>query len=78
VARTGRGQDAQDGGRRGARCPRGLAVSDALTSTTTHDLCEAITDPIPGQGWYDGANGEIGDIRAWQTKTIGDHAVQLE
>jgi hypothetical protein len=41
-------------------------------------LCEAITDPIPGQGWYDDTNGEIGDICAWQTKKIGNYTVQLE
>lgn len=51
---------------------------DALTSTSSHELCEAITDPVPGQGWYDDANGEIGDICAWQTKRIGSYAVQLE
>jgi len=39
---------------------------------------EAITDPIPGEGWYDDANGEIGDICAWQTKRLGNYTVQLE
>src|SRR5207302_9519594 len=34
-------------------------------STTSHELCEAITDPVPGEGWYDDTNGEIGDICAW-------------
>jgi hypothetical protein len=41
-------------------------------------LCEAITDPIPGQGWYDDTNGEIGDICAWKTKKMGAYTVQLE
>jgi hypothetical protein len=59
-------------------CTGGAAVLDALTSTTSHELCEAITDPIPGQGWYDDANGEIGDICAWQTKKLGAYTVQLE
>lgn len=59
-------------------CTGGLPVFDALTSTTSHELCEAITDPIPGQGWYDDVNGEIGDICAWQTKRIGAYTVQLE
>ena len=45
---------------------------------SSHELCEAITDPIPGQGWYDDANGEIGDICAWKTKKIGQYTVQLE
>ncbi len=59
-------------------CTGGIAAFDALTSTSSHELCEAITDPIPGEGWYDDANGEIGDICAWQTKSIGKYKVQLE
>ena len=59
-------------------CTGTLNVVDALTSTTSHELCEAITDPIPGQGWYDDSNGEIGDICAWQTKQLGGYTVQLE
>jgi hypothetical protein len=59
-------------------CTGGLSTLDALTSTSSHELCEAITDPIPGQGWYDNVNGEIGDICAWKTKTLGPYTVQLE
>ena len=59
-------------------CIGGLQPIDALTSTSSHELCEAITDPIPGAGWYDDTNGEIGDICAWQTKKIGNYPVQLE
>jgi hypothetical protein len=59
-------------------CTGSLSVLDALTSTTSHELCEAITDPIPGQGWYDDSNGEIGDICAWQTRTLAGWTVQLE
>jgi hypothetical protein len=59
-------------------CTGGLSVTDALTSTTSHELCEAITDPVPGQGWYDDNNGEIGDICAWKTRTLGGHTIQLE
>jgi len=59
-------------------CVGSNAAFDALTSTTSHELCEAITDPIPGQGWYDDTNGEIGDICAWQTKKVGSYTVQLE
>lgn len=61
-----------------AGCAGGLGLLDALTSTTSHELCEAITDPTPGQGWYDDNNGEIGDICAWKTKKLGDYVVQLE
>jgi hypothetical protein len=59
-------------------CAGGLALLDALTSTSSHELCEAITDPVPGQGWYDRANGEIGDICAWKTRKLGAYTVQLE
>jgi hypothetical protein len=61
-----------------AGCTGGLSMQDALTSTSSHELCEAITDPVPGQGWYDDANGEIGDICAWKTKKLGQYTVQLE
>ncbi len=61
-----------------AGCTGGLGSLDALTSTSSHELCEAITDPIPGQGWYDDNNGEIGDICAWKTKAMGSYTVQLE
>lgn len=60
-------------------CTGGLSPLDALTSTSSHELCEAITDPVPGQGWYDDAgNAEIGDLCAWQTKQVAGTTVQLE
>jgi hypothetical protein len=59
-------------------CSSSLSTFDALTVTASHELCEAITDPIPGEGWYDQANGEIGDICAWQTRKIGQYTVQKE
>jgi hypothetical protein len=59
-------------------CTGARAVTDALTTTSSHELCEAITDPVPGQGWYDDQNGEIGDICAWKTKQLGTFTVQLE
>jgi hypothetical protein len=59
-------------------CIGGLSVIDSLTSTSSHELCEAITDAVPGQGWYDDQNGEIGDICAWKTKRLGAYTVQLE
>jgi len=61
-----------------AGCAGELALFDALTSTSSHELCEAITDPVPGAGWYDDSNGEIGDICSWQTKTVSGYTVQLE
>jgi hypothetical protein len=59
-------------------CVGGLDEFEALTSTTSHELAEAITDPVPGTGWYDDGNGEVGDICAWQTKRLGNYVVQLE
>jgi len=59
-------------------CAGGLTVLDAMTTTTSHELCEALTDPIAGQGWYDDSNGEIGDICAWQTRQLGGYTIQLE
>lgn len=59
-------------------CTGSLAAFDALTSTSSHELCEAITDPIPGRGWYDDNHGEIGDICAWKTKSVAGFTVQLE
>jgi hypothetical protein len=59
-------------------CQSTLTPFEALTTASSHELCEAITDPVPGDGWYDDANGEIGDICAWKTKKIGAYTVQLE
>ena len=60
-------------------CTGGLSLLDALTSTSSHELCEAITDPVPGGGWYDDpGNAEIGDLCAWKTKSVGGSTVQLE
>ncbi len=55
-----------------------LSPLDAMKSISSHELCEAITDPIPGQGWYDDANGEIGDMCAWNNKQVNGHVVQKE
>jgi hypothetical protein len=61
-----------------AGCLGGMTVSDALTGTSSHELCEAITDPVPGTGWYDDHNGEIGDICPWMFKKVKGFTVQLE
>ena len=60
-----------------AGCLADLQPLDALTSVYSHELAEAITDPVPGQGWYDDTSGEIGDICAWQNKKLGAYEVQL-
>jgi hypothetical protein len=68
-------------------CLGGLQEFDALTATTSHEISEAVTDPVPGSGWYDDANGEVGDICAWQFRSdsngqlpagVSSYNVQLE
>lgn len=59
-------------------CRGGISAFDAITGTSSHELCEAITDPVPGTGWYDDVNGEIGDICAWNFKNVAGYNVQLE
>lgn len=51
----------------------------ALTVVASHEIAEAITDPIPGQGWYDSIHGEIGDIceAQGQIKQLGQYTIQL-
>jgi hypothetical protein len=61
-----------------AGCLGGMVAFDALTGTSSHEFCEAITDPKPGAGWYDSVNGEIGDICAWNFKKVGQYNVQME
>jgi hypothetical protein len=61
-----------------AGCLGGLSVFNALTGTSSHELCEAITDAVPGTGWYDNAHGEIGDICPWIFKTVSGFNVQKE
>jgi hypothetical protein len=59
-------------------CLGSLEAFEALTATSSHALCEAITDPVPGKGWYDDRNGEIGDLCAWNLKQVAGYTVQLE
>ncbi|HEX6799610.1 MAG TPA: hypothetical protein VF116_18020 [Ktedonobacterales bacterium] len=53
-----------------------LSDFDALTTVASHEIAEAVTDPIPGRGWYDDQQGEIGDICAWQLAALDGYAVQ--
>lgn len=50
----------------------GGTVFENQTSTASHELVEAITDPVPRTGWDDPdpANDEIGDICNQQHETI--------
>lgn len=47
-----------------------------MTVIASHELCEAITDPIPGRGWYDDVNGEIGNICEGSNKVINTAGVR--
>jgi hypothetical protein len=57
-------------------CDTGCGVSadpvQNLTSTASHELAEAITDPAAGvnPAWYDSVSGEIGDICQGQQGTF--------
>jgi hypothetical protein len=55
-----------------------LSPVDALTTVSSHAVAEAITGAVPGTGWYDDVNGEIGDICAWQTAMLDGYVVQQE
>lgn len=56
-------------------CQLDPTLFNSFTIISSHELSEAITDPIPGQGWYDDVNGEIGDICEGSTKTISQDEV---
>ena len=49
---------------------------DAITMFSSHELAEAITDPLPGHGWYNDTLGEIGDFCNQQPKQLGGYNVQ--
>lgn len=52
-----------------AICQTGVSMLDRLTEISSHELCEAITDP-DGSGWFDDllppGQNEIGDICSFQ------------
>ena len=54
-------------------------VLDSLTKVSSHELCEAITDPA-GTGWYDDnpPGNEIGDICNSTVQQLGGYTIQLE
>jgi hypothetical protein len=60
--------------------PTGTSVTDSMTAALSHEMCEAITDPL-GNAWYaDNANqDEIADLcndNGWSTKRVGGFLVQ--
>jgi hypothetical protein len=53
---------------------------DSLTEVSSHELCEAITDPQPFLGWNDDNrnDGEIGDICNFQATRLGGYNIQKQ
>lgn len=59
-------------------CEFGNGIFDSLTKVSSHELCEAITDPALN-AWFDSSTGEeIGDICNGSVATLGGFAVQAE
>jgi hypothetical protein len=59
-------------------CTTNLISFDAMTITASHELCEAITDPVPGGGWYNAIYGEVGDYPDRGKKIVLGYKVQTE
>jgi Pyruvate/2-oxoacid:ferredoxin oxidoreductase delta subunit len=59
-------------------CLGNLTAQQSLSVTTSHELCEAMTDPNPGNGWYNQQKGESGDFCGSSFKTINGYTVQQE
>lgn len=61
-----------------AGCGFGTSLLDSTTIVASHELCEGITDPIGGTGWYDDSSGyEIGDICEGSNGTLTDSNGQV-
>jgi hypothetical protein len=53
----------------------GLNATDALRIVLSHEICEAVTDPIFKQGWWDPDLDEVGDPCQWMHTTGSDGGV---
>jgi hypothetical protein len=73
----------------GGGCATGCGASSQfnnLTSVSSHELVEAVTDPAVGlaqtvgapMAWYDAIGGEIGDLCNAEQETMGDWTVQRQ
>jgi hypothetical protein len=59
-------------------CTFGNGVLDSLTKVSSHELCEAITDPAL-DAWFDDNSGdEIGDICNGGVTNLGGYVIQTE
>ncbi len=59
-------------------CKGELDEFESLCGTSSHELCEAVTDPIPGTGWYHEEFGEVADICSWSFREEQGYIVQKE
>ncbi|HVO31560.1 MAG TPA: hypothetical protein VMV18_12525, partial [bacterium] len=67
-------------------CGSNAATFDNLTSASSHEMIEAVTDAEIGlatsvgkpMAWYDSTNGEIGDICNAKDGKVGSYTVQKE
>eukprot|EP00456_Euglypha_rotunda_P031231 TRINITY_DN24336_c0_g1_i3.p1 TRINITY_DN24336_c0_g1~~TRINITY_DN24336_c0_g1_i3.p1 ORF type:complete len:127 (-),score=17.63 TRINITY_DN24336_c0_g1_i3:10-390(-) len=59
-------------------------MDQMVTNVAAHELVETVTDPVGGNGWWDGSNGyEISDKCAWQVDKMRlsdgyNYTVQLQ
>lgn len=51
---------------------------DTLTEISTHELCEAVTDPGASAWWDTNTSNEIGDVCNQQTARLGGYLIQTE
>jgi hypothetical protein len=54
----------------------GLSKTNGMMMVGSHELAEGVTDPQPGNGWYDNANGEVGDVVNGEFVKLGNYPVQ--
>jgi hypothetical protein len=53
-------------------------VIDSLTKVSSHELCEAVTDPALNAWWDSSTRNEIGDICNSDTGKVGGYTIQAE
>ena len=59
-------------------CTFGHGIFDSLTKVSSHELCEAITDPALNAWFDDNGGNEIGDICNGGVTTLGGFVIQTE
>ena len=55
----------------------GMTTEQSMTSVMSHELCEAVTDPMLN-AWYSSSGEEIGDLCAWQETSVDGYTAQKE